>query len=79
MLSVDTDEDKAPLRKAIESGEIAWPCWWDGGVGGPITVRYGLYYVPTVFVIDRKGVVRYKDIQGPQLDEAIERLLKEGL
>lgn len=77
VLSVDTDEDKAPLRKAIGAGEITWPCWWDG-VGGPITVRCGIYYFPTIFVIDRKGVVRYKDVEGPQLDEAVEALLKEG-
>jgi thiol-disulfide isomerase/thioredoxin len=75
VLSVDTDEDKAPLRKAIESGEIAWPCWWDGGVGGPITVRCGIYHFPTVCVIDRKGVVRYEDIQGPQLYLVVETLL----
>lgn len=77
VLSVDTDDDKAPLRKAIASGEITWPCWWDGSVGGPITVRCGIYYFPTLFVIDRKGVVRHKDLQGPPLDEAVEALLKE--
>jgi thiol-disulfide isomerase/thioredoxin len=77
VLSVDTDEDKGPLRKAIASGEITWPCWWDGGVGGPITVRNGIFYFPTVFLIDHKGVVRYKDLQEKELDEAVERLLKE--
>ena len=78
VLSVDTDEDKAPLRQAIAAGEVAWPCWWDGGVGGPITLRRGIDSFPTVFVIDRKGTVRFKDIQGPQLDEVVETLLNES-
>ena len=78
VLSVDTDEDKAPLRQAIAAGEVAWPCWWDGGVGGPITLRCGIDSFPTVFVIDRKGTVRFKDIQGPQLDEVVETLLNES-
>jgi thiol-disulfide isomerase/thioredoxin len=78
VLSVDTDEDKAPLRKAIASGEINWPCWWDGSVGGPITVRHGIYYFPTVFLIDHKGVVRFKDLPDKALAEAVETLVKDA-
>ena len=78
MLSVETDKDKAPLRQAIASGKIAWHCSWNAGFGGPITISCGIYYFRTVFVIDRKGVVRNKDIQGPQLDEVVEALLKQG-
>ena len=75
-LSVDTDEDREPLRRAIAAGEITWPCWFDGGKGGPITLGLGIYYFPTVFLIDHKGIVRAKDIQGDSLDEAVAALIK---
>jgi hypothetical protein len=29
-------------------------------------------------VIDAKGVIRYKNIRGPQLEEAVEKLVKEA-
>lgn len=58
-LSVNTDEDRGTQRKSIDSGEITWRCWWDGGTGGPITLRWGVYYFPTVFVLDHEGIIRF--------------------
>jgi len=51
---------------------------YDGA--GRIALDYGVYGVPETYVIDRKGVIRYKRI-GPVtpeiLQEKIEPLLKE--
>jgi hypothetical protein len=33
--------------------------------------------IPTVYVLDSKGVVRYEGIRGKPLDNAVDRLLKE--
>lgn len=41
LLEVNTDETREPLRRAIAAGEVAWPCWFDGGVTGPITMAWG--------------------------------------
>ncbi len=46
VLEVNTDATREPLRKAIAAGEIAWPCWFDGGVTGPITHGLGGRVVP---------------------------------
>ena len=47
---------------------------------GRIAIDYGVYGVPETYVIDRKGVIRYKHI-GPMTPEVVERkvepLLKE--
>ncbi len=77
LLSVNTDEKKETLRKSIDKGEITWRCWWDGGVGGPITLKWGVIAFPTIYVLDHEGVIRYKDyIEGNELNEAVETLLK---
>ncbi len=77
MLSVNTDQDKETLRKAIMAGEITWRCWWDGGVEGPITTRWSPESFPTVYVLDSKGVIRDINKEGEVLNEAVDTLLKE--
>lgn len=79
LLSVNTDEAEATLRKSIESGEITWRCWFDGGIGGPITTRWSIDGFPTIYVLDARGVIRYKNAMGSVLDEAVDTLLREPL
>ena len=39
---------------------ITWRTWFDGGgVGGPIATRWEVELWPTVFLLDKKGVVRH--------------------
>jgi peroxiredoxin len=78
MVSVNTDADAQTLAKAIESGAISWRCWWDGGTTGPITTRWGVSSFPSIFVLDRARVIRYKDVRGIDLDKAVESLLAES-
>lgn len=78
VLSVDTDSSRDTLKKSINSGEVTWRCWWDGGQTGPITTRWGVRSFPSIFVLDRSGVIRYKDLRGDELDKAIAALIGEA-
>jgi len=75
IVSVNTDATLETLRKAIASGEITWRCWWDGGQTGPITTRWGVRSFPSIFVLDRAGVIRSKDLRGEELEKAVAALL----
>lgn len=77
LVGVNADEDLATLRKSIDSGEITWRCWWDGGMDGPITTRWGVIAIPAVFVLDRAGVIRKKDVRGDDLEKVVMDLLDE--
>jgi thiol-disulfide isomerase/thioredoxin len=77
LVSVNADEDVATLKKSIASGEITWRCWWDGGMDGPITTRWGVAAIPEVFVLDRAGVIRKKNVRGEELEKAVMALLEE--
>ncbi len=77
LVSVSTDANVETLKKSIDSGEITWRCWWDGGTDGPITTRWGVSSFPTIYVLDPGGVIRFKDARGEALDEAVSALLSE--
>jgi peroxiredoxin len=77
LVSVSTDADVETLTKSIASGEITWRCWWDG-TSGPITTRWGIDGFPSIFVLDRSGVIRFKDVRGDDLDKAVASLLGEA-
>lgn len=76
LLSVNNDENQETLRQSIMSGEITWRCWWDGH-NGPLSRKWGIWYYPTIFIIDASGKIRYEDIPAPELDGAVETLLNE--
>lgn len=66
------------FRKAIDKENITWRSWHDGGsIGGPIARQWNVSAWPTTYVIDAEGVIRYKNIRGENLDNAIETLLAE--
>lgn len=79
LIGVNSDIDKEYLRQRIEEENITWRNFWCGpeGVYGPIPVRWNIGGWPSIFVLDHKGVIRFKHLRGEQLDAAIEQLLDE--
>lgn len=78
LVSVNTDATVETLKKSIASREITWRCWYDGPLAGPITTRWGVWAPPTIFVLDRAGAIRFKDLRGAELDRAVATLLDEA-
>ncbi|AMV40946.1 TlpA family protein disulfide reductase [Planctomyces sp. SH-PL62] len=75
LLSVNTDEERTTLKKSIDSGEITWRCWWDGGVGGPITTRWSPQVFPTSYVIDHEGIIRRRNPREEEVETLVESLV----
>ena len=75
-LGVNADENREDLKKTRESNRMSWRSFIDGRLG-PISRERNIKYFPTVFVLDDKGVIRYKGVRGRAMDEAVERLLGE--
>lgn len=55
---------------------VTWPCIWDGPKG-PIGTKWHIASCPRNFVLDEKGVIRYRDLYGQDLLKGIEVLLTE--
>lgn len=78
LLGVNSDSDRDKLIGIMEEESITWRSWWDGGsTSGPIATRWNAVGWPTMYVIDSKGVIRYRDVRGQELDKAVDALLAE--
>ena len=71
------DEEKDTLTEFLEKESMPWTHWWDGK-DGPVTKALNVQFFPTIYVIDAKGVIRYKNIREEKLEEAVNKLIKEA-
>jgi peroxiredoxin len=62
LLGVNTDNSPTIPRAMMRDGAVTWRSWSDGGDvrGGEICRRWSVPYLPTVFLIDARGVIRHK-------------------
>jgi thiol-disulfide isomerase/thioredoxin len=77
LLGINSDKDLNSLYLRMNAERINWRSWWDGGTRGPITSAYGVRAWPTIFVLDARGVIRFKGVRGAALDRAVEFLIDE--
>ncbi|MDR3622139.1 MAG: TlpA disulfide reductase family protein [Paludisphaera borealis] len=79
LLGVNGDEDRGRLEHQMKANGVSWRSWYDGGPDGPISTRWNVTGWPTVYVLDRDGVIRYKgSLDVRSLDEAVDKLLPES-
>lgn len=77
LLGVNNDGKISRVKEAIKKNNINWRSWYDGK-GGPIVKEFGIRSFPTIFLVDHTGVIRYKNLRGPKLDEALQLLVAEA-
>jgi hypothetical protein len=76
--------DAKKLKKVMDEEKLNWRSFVDargkGGVGA-ISTKWNLEMRPTLYVLDHKGVIRYKWLGSPgekTIDTAINKLVKEA-
>jgi peroxiredoxin len=78
MLGVSMSYSRVDAEAAIEKNGVTWPVWYDGDSRrGVISAQYHTRGRPDSFLIDAKGLIRFVNIFGAELDRAIESLLSE--
>lgn len=75
ILSVSCDEDKETLASFLEETSMPWDHWWSGR-DSDFTESLAIGKYPSIFVLDKEGVIRFKDIKGEELDAAVDSLLE---
>jgi hypothetical protein len=79
LLGVNSDDTRETLKNAMAKEQLTWRSWFDGGsTDGPIATQWNVSAWPTLYVLDAKGVIRYKNLRGEKLEEAIDKLVKEA-
>jgi hypothetical protein len=69
------------LKEVMEKEKLTWRSFVDAGHAGagPIATKWNLSATPTLYVIDHKGVIRYKWAGAPgekAIDAALDKLIK---
>ncbi|WP_298863209.1 M56 family metallopeptidase [uncultured Gimesia sp.] len=78
LLSVSADRTLETLKMSVENDEITWRCWWDGA-RGPIATSWGVGKFPSVYVIDRRGIIRFRDFTDiGELNRVVDQLVGQA-
>jgi peroxiredoxin len=75
-IGVYGDDDLAAGKADVEKYGMTWPSFWDKH-GGRIAKDWNVRGWPSIWVIDPKGVIRYREVRGSDLSEAVDKLLRE--
>jgi len=78
IIGVNSDKSPEELRQKNAAESITWRSFFDGGgTDGPISTQWNVRAWPTIFVLDAKGVIRFKGLRGEALEDAVRELLAE--
>ena len=78
LVSISVDDEKKTLADFLAKEKMPWTHWWNGAEGKLIDTL-NIQHYPTIFVLDAKGVIRYKEIRGEELEKAVNTLLLERM
>lgn len=77
LLGVNNDNDRTKLKPFFAKERITWPSFYDGT--DTLSSRWNIKGWPAVFVVDARGIIRYRHLRGELLNQAVEQLVKEAL
>src|SRR5882724_10783870 len=77
IVGISFDESQAALEKFVKENDMSWPQYFDGKLfQNKIGQQYGINGIPTLWLVDKKGILR--DINGRDgLEDKIAKLLAE--
>ena len=78
LIGINSDGSVEQLREILKTREINWRQAVDGSTEGPLATRWNISGWPTIYVIDAKGVIRYRDVREEAMDKAVDALLAEA-
>jgi hypothetical protein len=75
LIGINSDGDRSALNKIMKEQGITWRQFVDGTTSGPIATKWNVSGWPTIYILDHKGVIRYKDLRDQQMEDAVNKLL----
>ena len=76
LISISGDDDTESVREFLVENPMPWTHWWNGPSGG-VVEDWNIQGFPTIFVLDAKGIIRYRNVRDAELEKAIDTLLQE--
>ena len=75
LISISGDDKVETLTEFLKKEPMPWTHWF-AGRGGMIR-DWNVQFFPTIYVIDKAGVIRHKGLRGAELEAAVKVLLDE--
>jgi thiol-disulfide isomerase/thioredoxin len=79
LLGVNCDDDRDSVLQTVKRKGLDWRSWWDSGPeGGRLRQEWHISGYPTTWVLDHKHTIRYRQLRGKELDDAVAKLVQEA-
>ena len=77
LIGVNSDKDIDYYNFEAKARQVTWRSFWCGekGTSGAIPSKWNVNTWPTIYVLDHEGVIRFKNVRGEAMDQAVEKLL----
>lgn len=76
ILGINTDGDKEQYKRDCISEGVTWRSTWEGREQA-VVKQWGVSAFPTIYVLDGKGVIRFKNSRGEGLERDVATLMAE--
>ncbi len=76
LVGVNCDANVTQVKRVVKAEGLNWRSWWDGE-HGPLAQKFQVNSFPHLYVIDHKGVIRYKNVSANELESVVARLLED--
>ena len=79
IIGVNSDRDREQIKQIVKDKDLPWRSFWNGpeGTSGPLSKAWGVHSWPTIYILDGEGRIRYRNVRGEKMDEAVDALLEE--
>ncbi len=78
LIGINSDGDRSVVNKILEREKITWRNVIDGNTRGPIATAWNISGWPTIYVLDKEGKIRHRDLRDDELEKAVVKLLAEA-
>jgi thiol-disulfide isomerase/thioredoxin len=79
VLSISLDSDDAKWRAFVAKNGMTWMQYRNGGSGGDIAKRFGVYAIPATFTIDADGVLEDQHVGDAGIERKIKKLIARAV
>jgi len=77
IVGISGDTDRAALQNIIQRHKLPWPQLFEGRSKPSLAAKFGIRHYPSMWLLDRQGVVRFISA-GANLEEKAKQLLRES-
>jgi pentatricopeptide repeat protein len=79
IVGISLDEDPSVVSEFQQRHSLNWPLLMNDDVDPQATSRFKVQKIPSLFLVDRQGMIAAVDIRGVDLEPAILQLLEKAL